>query len=85
MHVLKFLNFLQVGKKSIRIAGSNFRVQKSEGVNFVLEVSGVKNDCKRCATYGLSLKIYELQFLGISRGLKIDFSKNPILYIFWNE
>ena len=61
LQVLKFLNCLQVGKKSIRRAGSNFRVEKSEGVKRALEVSRVENACKRCGTYGLSLKIYELQ------------------------
>ena len=67
---LKFLNFLQVGKKSIRRAGSNFRVEKSEGVKMALEVSVVKNAHKRCATYGLSLKIYELQFSVHIQGTK---------------
>ena len=57
MKVLKFLNFLQVGKKSIRRAESNFCLQKSEGVKSALEVSRAKSDVKRCATYGLNLKI----------------------------
>ena len=52
MKVLKKWNFLQVGKKSIRRAESNFRGQKTEGQIFVLEVRGVKNGVKRHASYG---------------------------------
>ena len=64
LHVLKFLNFLQVGKKSIRRAGSNFRVQKSEGVKIELEVTGAKNACKRSATYGFYYEIFVSQLSG---------------------
>ena len=64
MKVLKKLNFLQVGKKSIRRAESNFRGQKTEGEILVLEVSGVQNGVKRCATHGFYTKIFVWQFSG---------------------
>ena len=61
MKVLKELNFLQVGKKSIRRAESNFCLQKSEGVKLALEVSRAKNGVKRCGKHGLNTKFCELQ------------------------